>query len=338
MGKAKKATSRTATKAPRAPKTEPVNGTTGDTTSAAEAALAPNRKLKTPKYRSFRLHKSIKHPAPPLPSSFRLFVSSLKVLRRHWKLFLGIVSVYGVLTIVFVGLTGGDISATKTSLDQISGHGTNLNTGATLVSDVLSTTGDTSDPAAGTYQALLLLVGSLAVIWALRHSQSAKQIRVRDSYYKGMFPLIPFALVLLVVGLQLVPLAVGSFLYSTVINNGIAVFAVEKIAWALLLFLLGVLSFYMICSSIFGLYIVTLPDMTPLRALRAARQLVLYRRWSVMRKILFLPIVLILLAAAVMLPAVLFITSFAAWVFFLFGMVALALFHSYMYALYRTLL
>jgi len=142
----------------------------------------------------------------------------------------------------------------------------------------------------------------------------------------------------LVVGLQLVPLGVGSALYSTVINNGIAVTVVEKIIWGLLFFVLAVLSLYMLSSSLFALYIVTLPDMTPFKALRSARELVRYRRWTVLRKIIFLPLGLLLLAAIVVVPVIIFITPAAQWVFFVCTMAGLALVHSYMYNLYRELL
>ena len=152
-----------------------------------------------------------------------------------------------------------------------------------------------------------------------------------------MYPLIPFVLVLMVIGLQLVPLLVGSALYSAVINNGIAVMAIEKIIWAIGCFLLALLSLYMICSSIFALYIVTLPDMTPFKALRSARQLVLHRRWTVLRKVLFLPVALLIIAALIMVPLVILLTPLAQWIFFALTMFGIAIVHSYMYNLYREL-
>ena len=94
----------------------------------------------------------------------------------------------------------------------------------------------------------------------------------------------------------------------------------------------------MISSSIFALYIVTLPDMTPLKALRSARQLVRHRRWTVLRKILFLPILLIVVAAIVMLPIIIWTPPLAQWIFFVLTMFAIAAVHAYAYALYRELL
>jgi hypothetical protein len=118
----------------------------------------------------------------------------------------------------------------------------------------------------------------------------------------------------------------------------VAVTLLEQVLWLAVWFVLGVTSLYMISSSLFALYIVTLPDMAPLAALRSARQLVAHRRWAVMRKIIFLPLALMILAAVLVLPIILFATPLAAVVFFLISMLFLPFAHSYMYALYRALL
>ena len=54
----------------------------------------------------------------------------------------------------------------------------------------------------------------------------------------------------------------------------IAIGALEKAIWWIFLGLTGLLSAYMISSSVFALFISTLPNMTPMKALRSARNLV----------------------------------------------------------------
>ena len=88
-------------------------------------------------------------------------------------------------------------------------------------------------------------------------------------------------------------------------------FILVTISATLRLFFLALLSLYMICSSLFALYIVTLPNVTPMKALRSARQLVLHRRFLVLRKILFMPLALLVLGAIIMIPLIIFLT-FAA--------------------------
>ena len=171
-----------------------------------------------------------------------------------------------------------------------------------------------------------------------RQVLSGKQPRIRDAYYKGMTPLIPFMLVLLVIGLQLLPLLIGSALYSMVMSNGIAVYFIEKLLWTLLFIGLALWSLYMISASVFALYIITLPEMTPVKALRSARELVRHRRWTVLRKILFLPLVLLLVTALIMVPIIILATVVVQWVFFGLTIFALLVVHGYAYTLYRELL
>jgi len=304
--------------------------------TAAEVS-AKDRRVKQGKHRSFRLEKRVKRVIKtPVPSSYRLLRSSGGLLKRNWKLFLGITGIYGLLTIVLVhGFgSGTDLSSIKSSLQGVNG----VASAATLFSYLLGTSGSSSNAAGGTYQTFLLIITSLVTIWALRQVLAGKQIRIRDAFYKGTYPLIQFILVLFVVGLQLLPLLFGSWIYATVVGNGIATAPIEKIIWALMFFLLALLSLYMICSSLFALYIVTLPDMTPMKALRSARELVRYRRWLVLRKIIFLPVALFILAAVIMIPIILVATVLAQWVFFMLSMLVLIVVNTYMYLLYRALL
>jgi len=307
------------------------------TPADAKTLLSKNRKLKTPKYRSFRLQKRIKATAPKLPSIWRLFRTSVSTLWAHKKLFAGVVVVYGLLNILFVtGINaGGSISGLKTSLQQVTDG--SLNTGAALFAYMLGNTGSATGNGAG-YQVILAVLASLAVIWTLRQVYAKVTIKVRDAYYQSMRPLVPFLLVVAAIGLQLIPLLLGAILYSTAVGGGVAVFLVEKIMWGVLFALLALLSLYMVSSSVFALYIVTLPDMTPMRALRSARDLVANRRWSVVRKIIIIPIIFLVLAAVIMIPVILFLTPIAPWMMFALFMIAIAIFHSYMYALYRALL
>ncbi len=305
------------------------------------AARQPVRKLKQSRYQTLRLSKRIKPRRASLPGAMSLLKQSFQPLKNHWKLFLTIAAIYGFLNMILVRGVGGGLNLTdiKESLELgADGQISSLATGATLFSYLLATAGSSATEAGGVYQSLLLILVSLVVIWALRQVLAGNKIRARDAFYKGTYPLIPFILVLLVVGLQLIPLLIGSWLYTTVIGSGIAVTLVEKTAWATLFFLLALLSLYMICSSLFALYIATLPDMTPMKALRSARALALHRRWTVLRKVLFLPLILFILTALIMMPFLLFLTPLAEWVFFGLSMLLPLVVHSYMYTLYRELL
>jgi hypothetical protein len=297
------------------------------------------RRLKRPAYRSFRLQKRIR--ADKLPSAFRLMVQAVGILCRNWKVLLGITLLYGVLNVLLVqGFNAAaNLSETKSAIDTLfQGSVSELATSTALFLHLLGGSGNTVSPTAGVYQFALGLVMSLGLIWALRQVYAGHIIRIRDAFYRGMAPLVPFVLVLLVIVLQLIPVIIGMALYSLVVANGLAVTGVEYVLWAVLFFVLALVSLYMLASSLFALYVVTLPDMTPLAALRSARQLVAYRRWAVMRKVLFLPLTLLVVSATLIIPLILFATPVAAWAFFVATMLALPVAHSYMYALYRSML
>lgn len=303
----------------------------------------PKRRLAPPTYKSFRLSKRIRQPKPPIIGAFRLFVTSTKFVCKKWRLFGGIVIIYLILTIVFVKGLGAEsnINELRDTIQTLfHGSTAQLSTSLTLFSFLLGNANATSSELAGTYQSLLLIIISLVLIWALRHSLAAKNARItiRDAFYKSLYPLIPFVLVLMVIGLQLIPLLLVNFLYSAIIVGGLAVTALEQVLWITFFCLMGLLSIYMVSSSLFALYIVTLPDVRPMQALKSARELVRHRRLIVLRKVLFLPLALLILAAIIVVPVIIVSPATAEWLFFVLSMTALAVGHSYIYHLYRELL
>lgn len=309
--------------------------------SPPRSASPGNRRLKRPRYTPLHIGKKLKVPVQRLPNVLVLTKQAWLVLWRHKKLFIGITLIYGLLNLVLVqGLASNtDVTGLKSTLDQaFTGHLRSIASGLSVFVVLVGSAGNGSSNTAGAYQLFLVLLASLAVIWALRQVLAGAVVRVRDAYYRGMYPLVPFVLVLCVIGLQLLPLIIGTSLYSIVVTNGIAVNGLETAGWALLAIVLSCLSLYWVCSSIFALYIVTLPDMTPLKALRSARELVRYRRLQLVRKVLWLPLVLLVAAAIIMLPIIIWLTPAAQWVFFLLTMFAVAAVHTYMYTLYRELL
>ena len=276
-----------------------------------------------------------------LPNVWLLTVATAKLIANNKKLLLGVTAIYGLLNLILVhGLASNvDVGSIKQELSQSGAGGTgSLATGIGVLAVIAGSSGGGSSQTAGTYQLVLVLMASLAIIWALRQIFGGSKVRIRDAYYRGMYPFVPFILVLLVIGLELIPLVIGSSLYTIVISNGIAVLAIEKILWAVLFGLFAFLSFYLVSASIFALYIVALPEMTPVKALRSANALVKNRRWSIMRKLLWIPLAFFVIAAIVMLPVIIVAAPIAPWMYFVLSILALLALHSYLYTLYRELL
>ena len=276
----------------------------------------------------------------PLIGSFRLSWQVLQTLRRFWKPLGGIVLVYLILNIIFAsGLSNlsSTVGNVKDDLNSAKGSSSQLFHALGGFSSLVGSAGTNSSQASSVLQSVLIVLESLVIIWALRQLLAGKTIRVKQAYYQAMTPLIPFLLVIAVIIAQLLPLTLGTAALALVlssISNG----AVVTVVFAVLFGFLAAWSIYMVSGSIFALYIVTLPDMQPRQALRSARNLVRFRRWSIMRRVIFLPLAVFALMAVVVIPLILFVSPVVAPVFFLLSMVAILFVHTYLYSLYRGLL
>jgi len=277
-----------------------------------------------------------------LPNAFKLFGQSVTIMTRHWEVFGGLLLIYALFNLILIGgISGGsDLQAIKDSLGGFfGGKFGQVTTGLTLFGFlVTSGTGTTASGVASAYQTILLILTSLALIWSLRQLYGGYKVRVRDGLYRGMYPLIPFILVLLFIGLQLFPALLGSFLFSSLVSGGILSVVWQQVIVIIISFLLLCLTIYWLCSSLVALYVVTLPDMTPWRAITMARDIVKYRRAAILRKLLFLPVAILVPAAVIMIPITLFVTVAAVPVFFVVSVLAVGVVNSYLYALYRELI
>jgi hypothetical protein len=312
----------------------------------AETAEKPKiRQLFLPKRRWYNpLTWRFSPPVPdykPLPKARHLFMTSLRQVWQNRTLFGGIVLVYGILNIALVrGLSNSNnLEALKTTLDSaLHGFGGKVLTSLTSFGYLLATSGSGSLQNSTAYQYILLLFCSLAFIWALRKTLAKQKVTVRDSFYQGMYPLVPFLFVFLILGVQLIPIAGGGGLYALAVSTHIAVVFWEKALLFLLFAGLAIWSLRMVTATIFAVYIVTLPNTKPVQAVRSAKELVYGRRLLIWRKILFLPVILLVLAAIIEIPLIFWLTPVAPWMFFLLSMMALPIAHSYLYNLYREML
>lgn len=332
------ARAKTTSKSPSKPAKK---ASTSKTRASRQSVSVPKgpRKLRLPAYKTFRMRR-IKHPVR-LPSAWSLLGQTISLIRHNWRVFLGIALIYGTLNTLLVrGLSGGtDVGSLKQQIaTSLGGDVGQLFTSFSVFVQLLGSSGNDSSPTAGSYQFFLFLIVSLATIWTARQVLAGHKVRPRDAFYKGMYPLIPFILVFVFVLVQALPLLIGGLIYSIVVGFGIATTGLELFLWGLLSLVLGIITVYMLCSSLFALYIVTLPDMTPWRALKSARQVVRYRRGQIFRKLIFLPVALFIAAAVVMLPLIWFVPVVAQWVFFAVSMVTLIVVNVYMYTLYKALL
>lgn len=275
----------------------------------------------------------------PLPGSFRLTGKVTGLIIHNWKPLGGIVLVYLILNVIFasgISNISAAFSTIKSDLDATGGH--NLWHAAGSFGNLVASAGASGSATGSTLQTVLFIVESLVIIWALRHLLAGQKFSVKQAYYKAMMPLIPFLLVIVVIIVELLPVTIGGAVLATVATSAFTDSGIATAISAIFFALLALWSIYMISSSIFALYIVTLPDAEPRQALRAAKDLVRFRRWVVIRKFVFLPIIVLLVMAIIIVPLILWASFMVPEVFYVLSMLAILFVHSYLYSLYRELL
>lgn len=311
--------------------------------SATTEPVDEGRLLKLPKYKSFKLEKkiTIKNERTIVPSGFQLLKGALRIILKNWKPFLGILLLYGVFELVLVQGFGSSaqVNAIKNSFNGVFTGGIgHLAAGVGSFIYILGVSGTSATATAGSYQLVLMLIFSLAIIWTFRQVFNGEKVRVRDGFYQGMYPLVQFVFIVITITLEFLPIAIVSNFFSAAAAGGLVGSLLENAVWYGGLFLFGLLSLYMISSSIFALYIVCLPNMTPVLALQSARDLVAFRRWTIMRRVFFLPIALLVMGGVLMIPIIAWVPAASAAVLYVLLILVMPIFHGYLYSLYRSLL
>ena len=277
-----------------------------------------------------------------MPNVLKLTRQVFFIFKTHWKPLLGIVVVYLILNIIFAsGLSNlnSAVDNIRTNLNNSSGATAHPLTKAVSGFGALVGSAGVSGSSTGSVlQTVLFVLESLVIIWALRQLLSGKSIGVKQAYYHSMYPLIPFLLIIFVIILELLPITVGAAFLTAVVSSAVSgLVLVAWLAWLFFILLAG-WSFYMLSSSIFALYIVTLPEMMPRDALRSAKNLVRYRRWGIIGRVIYLPIFILLAMAVIIVPLILVAPFLVAPVFYALSMLSILFIHSYLYSLYRGLL
>ncbi len=275
--------------------------------------------------------------ARPLIGSFQLVRQTAAFLYRHWRLLGGLVLVYLILNIVFASGLSNLSSSISSIKDNLSTGQHKFATALGGFSGLLGTAGASGSATGSTLQTFLIILESLVIIWALRQLFADKTFAVKNAYYQSTGQLVPFLLVLGVLFIQFLPVTLGATALSFILSNTVNTGALTVI-FGLIYAGLVAWSVYMISASVFALYIVTLPEMTPLAALRSAKNLVKFRRLKIIRRIIFLPIFIFLAAGVIIVPLILWANFLVLPVFYALSMVGILFVHSYLYGLYRELL
>ena len=275
------------------------------------------KRLKTDRknYLSRRPHRSFRRTrrrdysrSLELPGYVAFTKEVFATLFSQWRIFIPFVLLYTLATIIFVGLSSQDIFLQLSEIIRGEGNESlNSSIGEVgksallLLSNFNATYGSSFSESQTLFAGLILALVWLTTVWLLRNVLNGNKIRLRDALYSSGAPLVSTLLIMFIFVVQLVPFLIGWVTYTSLMSAGLLTNGVISMLVFIVAALLGVVSMYLVTSSIFALVIVTLPGTYPLTALRSSGDLVLGRRIRILLRIIWM----LLVAAAGVLVLVL---------------------------------
>jgi hypothetical protein len=287
------------------------------------------------------------------PSSFKLARLTVKLLQKERGKFLSMILIFAPLTWLLTGIfSQGGFVAMKELLGAFDKNYFSWpeETFALFVGFVTEQTRSLPGDSLLILNILVLILW-LSSVWIARHSFAGKATRLREAFYTSGVAIVPFLLLLILLVVQLLPAIFGAIIFISVQGGGFTKTNLEVALFVILAILLVVLSLYFMISTLIALQVVTLPGMFPWRALRNARKLVMNRRFAVLRKLIVLPVLLIILWGAVFIPLLALdnaVCSKSACLWSTFTLLPIAYYmllgfslvfiSTYLYVLYRALI
>lgn len=269
-------------------------------------ARRPHRSLRLTKRRDYA--RSLK-----LPGYFAFTAYVNKTLGQNKKMIVLLVLIYSLLSFVLVGIASQDTYSTLgSSLNDASSEVFQGNFGELSKAGLLigtAVTGSFSSTLTDTqqiYAVIITILVWLTTVWLLRNRLAGHKVKLRDGLYNSSAPLLSTLVVVLVLVVQLLPLALALIAYGAASSTGLLNGGVEAMLFWFVAAGLALISLYWITSTFIALIIVTLPGMYPFVALRTAGDVVIGRRMRILLRLLWMALVIGLTWVVVMVPVVLF--------------------------------
>lgn len=260
-------------------------------------------------HRSFRLTQRRDAVRPlELPGNIAFTHEVNKTLWVHKKTFILLALAYVILYGILAGVQSQD---TYTELSQsftevgaeLSGSGGEWGVveqaGALFASIATSALASEMTEAQQIFSVLLFIMAWLTSVWLLRNLLAGHKVKLRDGLYNSGAPLFATFIIVLLIAVQLLPVAIAIIGYSAALSSGLLAGGVAAMLFWFAAILLGVLSLYWITSSLFALIIVTIPGMYPYQAIKSAGDMVLGRRIKILLRWLWMALIIVVTSAFV---------------------------------------
>jgi hypothetical protein len=200
------------------------------------------------------------------------------------------------------------------------------------------------------FTVLIFMIIWLTTVWLLRNQLSGNKVRLRDGLYNACAPLISTALVVLVLFVQLIPAIVALVAYSAAVATDFLATPLYAVVFWMAAGGLGLLSLFLVTSTIFALVVVTIPGMYPFAAIKISGDLVTSRRLRVILRLVWMALNILVFWVITMIPIIIFDSWFkgvAEWAsgwpivsiaLLIVSSMSIIFASSYIYLLYRRLI
>ncbi len=275
-------------------------------------ARRPHRSFRRTKRRDYR--RSLN-----LPGYWAFTLGVSRELRKEWRTFLLLVVLYAVLLLVVGGVTSQDnynqvSNLMQQSTETLSSGGWDKLGQAGLMLVATFASGPTNLSAdQQIYLFIFLLFAWLSSVWLLREFKLKRKPRLRDGLYNAGAPFLSTLLVCILLLCQLLPIGIVALVYTALSSVGIVGQGFGSMLFWVMAVVVIALVLYWVTSTIIALVVVTLPGMYPMRAVRAAGDLVVSRRLRIMYRILWLLGSVAVAWTVIMVPLILLVTWISSW-------------------------
>lgn len=283
--------------------------------------MARTRSKKKPTTKRVHLHKSFRRSYREdyvrdleVPGIMYHIFATFKIIFKNWKLFLPFLILVVLLSIMLVGLMSeANYRQFQDILDQTTQEigagdiGNFAKSGLLLISTITTggLSGESSESAT-VFAVIIFLIIWLTTVFLLRHRLAGHTIKLRDGLYNAMTPLISTFVVFAIAVIQCIPVFIFIIALSAAIQTGFLGTPFYALVFFIFSALMITLSAYLLSSSLMALVAVTAPGMYPLRALKAASDLMMCRRIRFILRLIALFIMLLIVWVIVMMPLILF--------------------------------
>lgn len=291
-----------------------------------------------------------------LPGYFAFTTFVHKTLWKNRKLIIAMVVVYALLSAIMVGLASQDtytiLSDTLRETSDSIFDGNIGEVGKASLLFIAAMTGGLSQTLTEVqqvYAAILGLMVWLTTVWLLRNVLAGHKVKLRDGLYNSSAPILSTFVVVLVMLVQLLPIALALIGYSAAMASGLLTGGVEAMIFWLAVGLLTALSLYWITSTAVALVVVTLPGMYPFQAIKTAGDLVVGRRLRILLRLLWMGLMIAVVWVIIMIPIIMLDTWIKGvwpsieWIptipltLLILGSMTIVWSSSYIYLLYRRI-